>query len=707
MRDIVFSTETLNDRGFTVPNDSFDFSVFEKNPLMLYNHGDDDEYKDMPIGHWENIRLDGGKWMATPVFSSVEKVQQIKELYEEGNLRAASIGAKIELDKYSKPNPKSVHTLLLEISIVPRPSNPDAVQANTVKLYSETEYVKLSAMGKEKEKQPEPTEVVEVEKKAEDVTPRPEYIILNAVKEWGVNMIAELKALVTPAETPTPEHKEPEGDELPKVEVLETIPNTEIELTEPDGDEPKVATEQLPLKTELCDEKLKSQIKTEPMIKTPEELAADNVKLAAKPEAAMKLAAYNDTTIASLKADKQDGARILGRVMSGQAKDITDYQVVLNAMLNDPRYAALASRIRITESGAGRDIRGGSLEDLRVSLNAGAVQVDKLGGQKLITKLSASDDLLTTPDLQKVVWSSQVFFALLPTDDWKSRIPVQGVQMVGDNIGYIWTNVGVTPTVYKGSKPSTPASLNADDTAVSMKMVPFYLQPMEWNPIQLHVLPYDKMGAQWSHALNVFAKEIDNYHITNLIAQTPATSIIKTTGDVFTINAGDIDAFVLNPAFAGSLKKPQLADIARIEQLFNKQNFPVDIEKAVVVLDPTMAAYLKTDDKMSNRLTYFVNTAGDSLQGYSYTEFANRSQIGLYNPATGAFVDPDGVVPAGAVSAGMAFKPSQLALGIGYFDVFMVQSPSGYSYTMSANMKAGSAVMRSDKKGLAALTYGA
>ena len=41
-----------------------DLSVFENNPVMLLNHDD----WDLPIGRWENIRIEGTRILADAVF---------------------------------------------------------------------------------------------------------------------------------------------------------------------------------------------------------------------------------------------------------------------------------------------------------------------------------------------------------------------------------------------------------------------------------------------------------------------------------------------------------------------------------------------------------------------------------------------------------------------------------------------------------------
>lgn len=63
---------------------------FKKNPVMLLNHND----WSLPIGRWENIRVEDGKIMADPVFDlKDEEARKVAEKVDGNFLRMASIGA--------------------------------------------------------------------------------------------------------------------------------------------------------------------------------------------------------------------------------------------------------------------------------------------------------------------------------------------------------------------------------------------------------------------------------------------------------------------------------------------------------------------------------------------------------------------------------------------------------------------------------------
>lgn len=109
-KTFVLHDESLNNRGFWMMTDGADLEQFKRNPIMLWNHNrswGDREDTLLPIGHWENIRVEKGQILAEPVFDSDEFSQKIARKVEAGTLRMASAGAvPIESSndpKYIKP----------------------------------------------------------------------------------------------------------------------------------------------------------------------------------------------------------------------------------------------------------------------------------------------------------------------------------------------------------------------------------------------------------------------------------------------------------------------------------------------------------------------------------------------------------------------------------------------------------------------------
>lgn len=131
MKSFILHDESLNTQGFRMLTSGADLTEFRKNPVMLLNHND----WSMPIGRWENIRVEDTKIMADPVFDENDPVgKQVSDKVERNFLRAASIGAwrpeeiTEEIDTVSGKSTYTVKKWVVrEASIVTIPSNHNAL----------------------------------------------------------------------------------------------------------------------------------------------------------------------------------------------------------------------------------------------------------------------------------------------------------------------------------------------------------------------------------------------------------------------------------------------------------------------------------------------------------------------------------------------------------------------------------------------------
>jgi hypothetical protein len=202
------------------------------------------------------------------------------------------------------------------------------------------------------------------------------------------------------------------------------------------------------------------------------------------------------------------------------------------------------------------------------------------------------------------------------------------------------------------------------------------------------------------------AAVMDDRYLYTLSSLVPAASIIGTSGDSFSISsATDPNQFYWNTAFTGSLMKPTLNDIIRIEQLWNKQNFELAGERSSIVLDSTMDSLISQDKETKSLLTRWINDDGADLVKYKHTVLHQRSRVALYDPAGALMKDYAGTVPATTVSAAISFIASQLIIGVGLFDVFMIQDTANYGYKMSCNFRGGIKPLRANYDGLGALVF--
>lgn len=86
----VLHDESVNTYGFRMLTSGANLEEFRKNPVMLLNHED----YTLPIGRWENIRVEGGRILGDAVFDEGDaRASEVKRKVENNFIRMASIGA--------------------------------------------------------------------------------------------------------------------------------------------------------------------------------------------------------------------------------------------------------------------------------------------------------------------------------------------------------------------------------------------------------------------------------------------------------------------------------------------------------------------------------------------------------------------------------------------------------------------------------------
>jgi len=93
----IISDSNLNAQEFRMLTEGAILDDFEKNPLMLWNHQrpeGTDKNQILPIGHWEDIKVDGDEISAVPVFDENDDfAMSIYFKVEGGHIRMCSAGA--------------------------------------------------------------------------------------------------------------------------------------------------------------------------------------------------------------------------------------------------------------------------------------------------------------------------------------------------------------------------------------------------------------------------------------------------------------------------------------------------------------------------------------------------------------------------------------------------------------------------------------
>jgi hypothetical protein len=148
---VLSDSSIVNRYGFRVMTSGIRLEAFRNNPIMLYMHkrkGHDMEWEHLPIGIWENIRVEGTKLLADAVFDEEDEfAMKIARKVEKGMLRAVSAGLDPldwsfddEYILQGQERPTLTLSEMREASIVDIPSN-----ANCVRLYGKTATVTLGA----------------------------------------------------------------------------------------------------------------------------------------------------------------------------------------------------------------------------------------------------------------------------------------------------------------------------------------------------------------------------------------------------------------------------------------------------------------------------------------------------------------------------------------------------------------------------------
>ncbi len=133
------STADMDRDGEVIDVSGWDLKNFKKNPVIMFAHA----YNTLPIGKATKIGVKDGKLMDVVEFppeGTYEFADTVARLVDAGYLKTQSVGfipkkwEDGDFDEDDKKKPRRTYTKqeLLEISIVPVPSNPNALM-NAVK----------------------------------------------------------------------------------------------------------------------------------------------------------------------------------------------------------------------------------------------------------------------------------------------------------------------------------------------------------------------------------------------------------------------------------------------------------------------------------------------------------------------------------------------------------------------------------------------
>jgi hypothetical protein len=152
-KSFVIHDESVNTLGFRMLTSGADLTEFRKNPVMLLNHND----WSLPIGRWENIRVENGEILGDPVFDMKDvQAVEVAGKVERDFIRMASVGAWPPLEVSDDPMlklpgqtlPTVTRWVVREASIVNIGANHNAIafydaEGNTIDLTDAGAVLKL------------------------------------------------------------------------------------------------------------------------------------------------------------------------------------------------------------------------------------------------------------------------------------------------------------------------------------------------------------------------------------------------------------------------------------------------------------------------------------------------------------------------------------------------------------------------------------
>ena len=124
--DIILSTSAIDRDGDTINQNGWELANFLKNPVALFAH----DNRSLPVGMVANLRVEGGKLMGSVKMADMAAnplAESVLRLVKGGFLNAVSVGfSPIEFER-TDTGMRFIKQELLELSIVPIPSNPEAL----------------------------------------------------------------------------------------------------------------------------------------------------------------------------------------------------------------------------------------------------------------------------------------------------------------------------------------------------------------------------------------------------------------------------------------------------------------------------------------------------------------------------------------------------------------------------------------------------
>lgn len=198
--EVVATTDGVDRDGEIIRVEGWKFENYMKNPIILWGHN----YYELEciIGAATEIKVESGKVIIKGVFANTESGQLARQLYDDGILKAVSVG----FIPLMREGNVITEAELLELSFVSVPANPDAI--TLAKFFKLEKHLTLkSENGINKEKEAKALESETAEKSGRVISAKNRDLIQQCADSMkgSVSLLTELLAASEPEKDATVE----------------------------------------------------------------------------------------------------------------------------------------------------------------------------------------------------------------------------------------------------------------------------------------------------------------------------------------------------------------------------------------------------------------------------------------------------------------------------------------------------------------------
>ena len=667
----ILTTSAVNLNGVQIPTDCIDWSVYDKNPVLLYNRASEG-HKGVVVGKVLNRERVGDAIVANLAFMERNEDADIAfEKYEQGVLPHVSVGGYARGEENSEGVFICDKYMIREVSLVAFPANIEcaALDDNNV-LASEQTIVEGMRTGK--------TEI--------------RYVTLSWEGDLGTYKETNASEETQAAETNASE----------ETQAAETNASEETQAEETNASEETQAEETNASEETQAEETNASEGETNHSRPLPKGMTWHEHTINQKPKS------FNmDKTFRELNCDVEFQRRLNvlnaafragGTTADNNPENVETVRMIACSMLADQNMVVLANACNFTNS----------------------VTKERKNGLGLLVECAAGGAAaatLSAADLGVIKWMSLFYEKLLPNNSFMRSI--RFVPM-SDREGAIYVESGINPATYTGSvTPVNAPRYFYDDIKRTIAREVFSIQPVTFQNADMAILAYDKQSWGWTIAMDSLMSDVCTY-ILQVVANTPGIAKVPTTGATFSSNGlFPIEA----PNSNVNIKGVSSDDITMAVGAFLVQNYKLNGRRVEAVLSSNLFTKLATDPTFKTILTPQLSGAVGSEFQYNGVTISGRNPVARYNTTSGkpeldpamytdGTVDGDGkitdVTPATTtanhVGAGLAFVEGEVIAGVGTIDVIVMPDPTNYGITMSGWMSTGATVARQNGKGVALIT---